>query len=219
MADLFSPGEKITFRDKEACVRRELEERRKVLRLPLRHGLELIIEERDVWIFSTQHWNVRREKNTAYLYRRVGSDPHRVGTFIHREVMAAPPGLFVDHINGNGLDNRRSNLRLVTRTQNVWNQAAKRRPASGYFGVAFHPQSGLWMARINTNKKVRASYHKTPEEAARARDAMAIEDRGEFACLNFPKADAEREIEVMEAILGDYVKASALEMSGRERGR
>lgn len=119
----------------------------------------------------------------------------------HREIIAAPEGSFVDHVNGNGLDNRRSNLRLATRRQNNWNRAAQRDATSGFHGVSLHKASGLWRARLRVGDAAeRTTYHATAEAAARARDEMAIAARGEFACLNFPQAD--RELAAMEAVRG-----------------
>lgn len=98
--------------------------------------------------------------------------------------MNAPPGLEVDHINGDRLDNRRENLRLCTRRQNTRN--AKARSACGYRGVSH--DRGRWRSRIHhvgVGALVSLGSFDTPEEAARAFDRAARRLHGAFARLNF----------------------------------
>lgn len=92
----------------------------------------------------------------------------------------------VDHRNGDGLDNRRNNLRACTRSQNMAN-ASYRRGVSGYRGVTRYRRR--WRAQITVNRKCHhVGTYDTPEEAARAYDARALEAFGEFASLNFPQS-------------------------------
>ena len=108
------------------------------------------------------------------------------GTFAHVVIFGeAPVGFVVDHKNGDRLDNRRSNLRLATLSQNAANQRRSVRSKSGYIGVT---QSGKasWRASIHVGTNRVIGYFATPEEAARARDRAALEEWGEFATLNFP---------------------------------
>jgi hypothetical protein len=105
--------------------------------------------------------------------------------FMHREILYAPKDKVVDHINHNGLDNRRENLRLVTIEQNVWNTRKQRRlTASRYKGVTLH--KGQWRSVIYRRKKqIHLGYFDTEETAAKAYDVKAKELFGEYACLNF----------------------------------
>ena len=97
-----------------------------------------------------------------------------------------------DHANGNGLDNRRANLRESTRAQNAANRRMHVTNPSGFKGVrrrADNPKSP-WTARICVDRKERhLGYFATAEEAARAYDAAALKLHGEFARLNFPPAE------------------------------
>jgi hypothetical protein len=105
---------------------------------------------------------------------------------LHREIMQAPDGVEVDHINGNTLDCRKDNLRLVTRRENSLNRKAVY-AASGYRGV--YSSGSRWRAIIRTPMgTVHIGTYDTPEEAAIAYDKAAIEHNGDFAMLNFPES-------------------------------
>lgn len=95
----------------------------------------------------------------------------------------------VDHQNGNGLDNQRSNLRPATAFQNQGNRRLNRNSTSGYKGVTLRKRGGSrpWTAQINIDyKHIYIGAFASPEIAARAYDAAAILHFGEFARLNFP---------------------------------
>lgn len=129
-------------------------------------------------------WNIFAGK---YAQRRPAKNAKLIS--MHRvilERMIAPlkleKGQEVDHIDGNGLNNQRSNLRRATPSQNGANKGKKSNNTSGYKGVYYHPLSGLWAARVQFNKKVySAGYFKTPEEAHEAYKIKAKEIHGEFA--------------------------------------
>ncbi len=107
---------------------------------------------------------------------------------MHRMVMGVEDGRLVDHANHNGLDNRRTNLRIATWTENCWN---KRKPisdsSSRFKGVMWDKRRGTWHVMIGHNgRKIFIGYFDDEEEAARAYDVKAKELYGEFAALNFP---------------------------------
>lgn len=112
---------------------------------------------------------------------------------MHRLIMGFPKHMVVDHIDGDGLNNRRSNLRLVTRAQNnrKSNSVLPRHNKSGFRGVCLEKSSKKWCAFIRTadvnRKQTRIGRFKTAEEAARAYDQAAKKFHGEFATLNFPE--------------------------------
>lgn len=107
---------------------------------------------------------------------------------LHRLICNTPSKMFTDHINGNTLDNRRSNLRQCTNGQNQANSKVKKNNKSGYKGVA-RVSKHRWRAKINKdNNRIDLGLHESPELAARAYDNAAVRIHGQFARLNFPKS-------------------------------
>jgi hypothetical protein len=106
---------------------------------------------------------------------------------MHREIAGAPKGMVVDHIDGNELNNRRSNLRVCTVSQNHQN---RRRTwgRSRYKGVCFLKKRNKWKAEIMVNRKhIHIGCFDEEEEAAKAYDKKAAELFGEFAYFNLPR--------------------------------
>jgi hypothetical protein len=137
---------------------------------------------------SAFSWSVPREYAMGAIY--VKSTGKTTQIVMHRLITGAHKGDIVDHINGNTLDNRCSNLRLCTPLQNARNTHA-RRSSSGYKGVHRLKTSTNWkkpwVARIGIEgERVYLGKYKTAEEAAKKYDEAALEHFGEFANLNFP---------------------------------
>jgi len=114
---------------------------------------------------------------------------------MHRFILNAPRHKLVDHIDGNGLNNRKANLRLCNHSQNAWN----RRPNSGchskYKGVYWNKDKKKWHATISKSyKRIHLGYFDNEIEAARAYDKKAKEFFGEFAYLNFRGVAAKRPV-------------------------
>lgn len=104
--------------------------------------------------------------------------------YLHRLITKAPKGLFVDHINGDKLDNRKKNLRICTSAQSACNTKTSSNSKSGFKGVWKLPY-GRWCAQITKNReKIHVGVFDTPEEAALAYNKKAKELHGEFAWLN-----------------------------------
>lgn len=104
--------------------------------------------------------------------------------FMHRLLMN-PGDLYVDHANGNKLDNRRANLRVCTHSQNMMNRPMSSSNSSGYKGVFFNKQCNKWMSLISANGKSNyLGLFTCKHKAALAYNEAAIKYHGEFATLN-----------------------------------
>jgi hypothetical protein len=104
---------------------------------------------------------------------------------MHRLIIAAPRGMQVDHIDGNGLNNTRLNLRLADHSRNQMNRPAGKNNSAGYKGVSYHKAAGKFLSQIGHNgKNIYLGLHDTPEAAHAAYVAAALELHGEFACTN-----------------------------------
>jgi hypothetical protein len=107
---------------------------------------------------------------------------------MHREIMKARPEDIIDHINGNGLDNRKQNLRFASKRLNGQNRDKPANNKSGYKGVSFRKTHKLWQATIVINgKQKHLIYSKNKKVAALAYDTAAILHFGAFAKTNFKK--------------------------------
>lgn len=145
----------------------------------------MLVDEVDYELVSAFSWSCFPSRNT--FYGACTQIPIR-GMLAHRFIMKPPVGLVVDHINRNGLDNRRSNLRVVTVTENNWNVPPRAGRRSEFRGVVFEKRQGNYYAKISVDgKKVHLGTFPTEEEAARAFDFAAKQYRGQFAQLNFPE--------------------------------
>ena len=131
-------------------------------------------------------WHVKSDGRTTYAHRNVRrSDDAWTTQTLHVFIAGAKR---IDHLNGDGLDNRRANLRQATPSQNAANAAVRADSTSGFKGVGWHEIRKRWRARVMCNGKSRSlGYFDNPEEAARAYDSAARELFGEFARLNFPE--------------------------------
>lgn len=103
--------------------------------------------------------------------------------FLHREILKAPKGKVVDHINHNKLDNRRSNLRICSQAENTQNTKVYKNNKSGYTGVFYnkHIRGKKWQAMITLNNKQYIKYCATREEAIKERKKLAKKYFKEFA--------------------------------------
>jgi hypothetical protein len=151
------------------------------LTVPLAGGHVLLIDAEDWTQFCKYTWQALQAPNgnTFYARGKVAGKPE----YLHRLLMDAPADKDVDHRNGEGLDNRRGNLRLCTESQNLGNSRIRVDNTSGYKGV--HRFCGRWRARIALNGKRRSlGMFADPWEAAQAYNRAALEQWGEFALLN-----------------------------------
>lgn len=109
--------------------------------------------------------------------------------YMHRYVLGKPTERDVDHIDGNGLNNQRGNLRWASRSDNQANKGISKQNTSGYKGVTWNKRLKKWQASISRENQTRyISVHKNIEDAARAYDRECLRVHGEFAVLNFPNS-------------------------------
>jgi len=146
-----------------------------------------IIDHDDYERISKYSWFAKRGRYTSYAGRR----DHRGGRifFLHREVIkfnSSDP--VIDHRNGNGLDNRKLNLRKAEDGINNFNSKIRCDNVSGYRGVSWKARVQKWCAQISINKRIiHCGYYSNIIDAAIAYDKAAIINRGEDARLNFPE--------------------------------
>lgn len=144
---------------------------------------------------ALKRWGAMTDKRkdgsvSQYAYRHENGRKiclHRV--IVERMGLQLGSGLEVDHADGNGLNNQRSNLRVVTHSKNMMNMR-KKPGTSQYKGVYWKRQRQKWRAQIKINGKMTyLVYYDAEIEAARAYDRKAIELFGDYALLNFPRED------------------------------
>ena len=152
--------------------------------IELTKGRKCLVDTEDYEVLAGYKWCVT---GTGYVHNRT------LGR-IHRAIMRAPKGVLVDHINGDKLDNRRSNLRFATKSQNNMNTKVSR-GVSKFKGVFWvkRKNGGMWKARLTVDGKgVYLGSYKTDVEAAKAYNDAACKYFGEFSHLNdltLPKSD------------------------------
>lgn len=153
--------------------------------IELSRGYVSLIDESDYPELSKTKWSYN---GCGYAVRAIWNPIKKKSRFIllHRQIMNPVKGQDVDHINGNKLDNRRSNLRLCSRSQNKANVGLKKTNTSGFKGVSYFKGTSRWRARIKVNYKAKhLGFFLDKESAAKAYDAAAILHFGEFAQTNF----------------------------------
>jgi hypothetical protein len=132
------------------------------------------------WVSHTNATKTRSNGSKLYVVSYAGGRMVR----LHRLLMDAPHGVLVDHVNGDGLDNRRRNLRLTDHSGNRANAAACG-GRSRFRGVTWDAQRGKWMARLEVDgRRLYLGRFDSELEAAEAWDATALECWGDMARLN-----------------------------------
>jgi hypothetical protein len=150
--------------------------------IPITQGKFALVDDEDFEWLSKQNWYFDR----GYVARKTSRPEHKT-QYMHREIMHPPDRMNIDHINHNGLDNQKSNLRICTRSENSHNQRLRFDNITGFKGITFHKRTKKWKAAITINRRGKTlGYFHTKEDAARAYDTAALQYFGEFALLNFP---------------------------------
>lgn len=138
---------------------------------------DILLDDDTCELIGTRKLSVN--KRTGYVTCKFGQSTQ----YIHRIVMQAPKGFDVDHINGNKLDNRRTNLRLATRSQNNINKKRLvRNNTSGVCGVSWSRSINKWDTYIQVHGKlIRLGYYTSLDEAKQARKTAEVKYYGAFA--------------------------------------
>jgi hypothetical protein len=160
-----------------------------VKEIPLGRGMFALVDDEDYDRITVHPW--RTLKNRDGKFYVIGNPSMkgkltRTTLYMHREIIPVPFGMEIDHINGNRLDNRKSNLRVCDRQQNCMN-ASKRKDAttSKFKGVGFDKRCGKWRARVMLDRKEHwCGHYELEHDAAIAYNSKAKELFGEFARLN-----------------------------------
>ncbi len=166
-----------------------------VREIPLTKDRVALVDDEDYDRVTRHKWQLTPSNRTDYAGRRVNYGNGRVMERLHRVVLEAPEGVEVDHINNDGLDCRRENLRLATRGQQNQNQRSRRAGGlKGVWRVKGKPNlTRPWRAELKcAGRRFRLGSFATEDEAARAYDRKAVELFGPFARLNYPVGDETR---------------------------
>lgn len=158
-----------------------------VARIPVGDHHTAVVDISDVPLVQKYRWHLLPGHNgKLYAYTRFG-------IYMHRIIAQTPAGMETDHINGDGLDNRRVNLRHATPSQNKANMRKPSRPngerhSSSFKGVSWDKSRSKWQAKITVNQACRSlGRYEEEKDAALAYDRAALTAWGNFAQLNFPK--------------------------------
>jgi hypothetical protein len=165
-------------------------------RINLGEGQWTILDEEDYNRLKDFKWVVHgsgKSGENLYAVRFKLVSPKKTAMIsMHREIMNPTDDRFVDHKNCDSLNNRRRNLRLATRSQNIQNRRKKKNTASQFVGLNFYKPSKRWDSRItHEGKRIKLGRFDSEIEAAKAYDEAAKKYYGEFARLNFPPENEE----------------------------
>lgn len=164
----------------------------------LGNGHNAIVDLEDLPRLSEKRWRAKKRHNTYYaIYGLKGKQRGQIRYMHHMVIGKAPEGMEVDHINGNGLDNRKINLRFCTHKENIRaGRKANPKATSRYKGVTWDVNRKKWHVSIKglDGRRIFLGRFDSELDAANAYDKKAVELFGDFAYLNFPKPpeDADR---------------------------
>jgi len=156
-------------------------------KIPLGKEMFAKVDPEDYIWLSQFRWHCKTNINAIYAVRTITVAGKSKRIFMHRLIMDTPAHLVCDHINHDGQDNRKQNLRNCTITQNNANSRSARGASSKYKGVSWNKKRQKWAAYIKKDKKqTRIGFFEDEVEAAKAYDLKAKELFGQYAQLNFP---------------------------------
>jgi hypothetical protein len=156
--------------------------------VPLTQGYEAIIDAADVHLVEGVSWHAavvrRRDKSVWRVYaqwRGRGKNGCSSSVYLHRVIAGTPDHMMTDHVNGNGLDNRRANLRHATNADNQHNSKKANNNTSGIKGVYWEKTRGKWRAQIKVSgRRWQLGYFTNIEDAAAAYAEASARLHGDF---------------------------------------
>ncbi len=155
--------------------------------IKLTHGYVALVNDEECEFLSRFSWRAHEDKKTGTVYALATMSMHRL-------IMRPSKSETIDHKDGNGLNNQKSNLRPCSKSQNAQNMKARKTGTSIFKGVSWDAPNLKWRTGIKVNhRQVILGWYSTEIDAARAYDAAAVYYFGEFARLNFPDKRAEIE--------------------------
>jgi hypothetical protein len=135
-----------------------------VREIELTQGKVALVDDEDYEVLSKYNWRVRNAPKTCYARSNLQKNNVQIDILMHRVILQAPNGLETDHIDGNGLNNQKYNLRIVTRRGNAQNRHVPK--TSKFPGVAWYKPKNRWESHMQINGKNRhIGYFDIEEEA------------------------------------------------------
>lgn len=149
--------------------------------IPLTQGYEAVIDASDAPLVAGINWCALVDKRNVYAVYKQGPAGGQRTVRMHRLLMGEPEGLEVDHRDGNGLNNRRDNLRAATKSQNQQNSRLSSQNTSGFKGVSWNKARRKWESNIVLNQvKTCLGRFATAEEASAAYIEASARLHGEY---------------------------------------
>lgn len=164
------------------------------------HGEVVLVDDEDYDLVNRYKWHCAKRNHTTYAAGSTrGNEGEIILLLMHRLIMNTPKGMQTDHINGNGLDNRKQNLRIASPAENSKNRQVRGKMK----GFSFQNSTNSFFAYIYTDsKRINLGYFTSEVAAACAYDYAAKKYHKDFACLNFPTGQplTEQELENHRAL-------------------
>lgn len=151
-----------------------------MMTIKLTQGKVAFIDDCDFQEISAYKWHALTDGYNWYAARKRDGKQFRM----HNQLMVPPVGCFVDHLDGNGLNNQRRNMRVCSHAQNMANTKKKKNNKSGFKGVCWKKKNKKWVSQIKSGRVIHLGLFTDKIEAAMAYDEAALRIHGPFALTN-----------------------------------
>lgn len=153
--------------------------------IQLSQGKVALVDDEDFEYLNKFRWFSQKTCSGWYAIRHRYKNGKGITIYMHREILNPPPGKWTDHIDHNGLNNQRDNLRVVSRHENQCNRIKQKSGLSKYKGVTWNKRKKEWVSRVLIfGERKHLGYFNSEIEAAKAYDKIVKQYFGEFACTN-----------------------------------